>query len=337
VTGASTDLGRALLRRLADRDLPAPPLGLDTAAPPDAPGADWRSVDVRDALLAQRLQGVSTVVHLATSYDPDLDPEERRARNLRGTAAVLESAREAAVQRVVLVTSTAVLANGTGTRVPLTERSPVRAPADGSRRGDLVELERLASHGRLTGIDVVVLRPAPLVGGGTQAYDGELLRGLAAPRLLAVRGVEPLWQLCHVDDLLSALEVAALGRGRGVLTVACDGWLPQTRVEELAGRRRLELPVGVAVSTAGRLHRLGVAPVTSSVLAQLLGPVVVTCPRLRATGWRPTWTNEAALAAHLRALDRPVATGAGTATAAGATVAVVGTAALLRARRRRRR
>jgi nucleoside-diphosphate-sugar epimerase len=328
VTGAEAGLGRALVERLARR--------------PDVAGiVDVDTADVSDPLLAERLAGSATVVHLAVSYDRALDAAARRAVNVRGTAALLEACRTAGVRRVVLVTSVEVYGPrpGRSTRPgrPLTERSPLRAEPDESLTGDLVELERLADHASRTGLEVTVLRPAALVAGALgPAYDGSLLRHLAAPRLLAVRGVEPLWQVCHVDDLLAALELAAVGAVSGRLTVACEGWLPQTAVEAMSGRRRLELPAAVALSTAERLHRLRVTPGSPRELDLLLAPIVVTCARLRAAGWRPQWTNEAALRSHLAA--RPTGgTGTGTYTAAGAAVALVGTAALVRRTRRGRR
>jgi hypothetical protein len=182
-----------------------------------------------------------------------------------------------------------------------------------------------------------VLRPAALVAGALgPAYDGSLLRHLAAPRLLAVKGVEPLWQLCHLDDLLSALELAATGAATGRLTVASEGWLAQAVVERMTGKRRVELPASVAISTAERLHRLRVTPGSPRELDLLLAPIVVTCARLRAAGWTPQWTNEDALRAHVR--TRPTGgAGSGTYTAAGAAVALVGTAALVRRTRRGRR
>ena len=323
VTGAASGIGRALLERLASRpDAPAL-VGVDTGTPPE------------------RLAGVATVVHLAVSYDPGLDRAVRQAINLRGTAALLDACRAAGVRRVVLVTSVDVYGPRPGRSTapgrPLTERSPLRAEPDDSLIGDLVELERLADHASRTGLSVTVLRPAALVPGALgPTYDGSLLRHLAAPRLLAVRGVEPLWQLCHVEDLLSALELAAVGAATGRLTVACEGWMPQSAVEAMTGRRRLELPAAVAISTAERLHRLRVTSGSPRELDLLLAPIVVTCARLRAAGWTPRWTNEEALRSHLR--TRPTRSVADrTGTAAGAAVALVGTAALVRRARRGRR
>lgn len=332
VTGAGSGLGEALLARLAGVGGSGGLIGLDVA-PGRHPGVTWRSADPRDPLLDTRLEGVATLVHLATSYDVSEPASRRRALNVAGTARVLEAARAARVGRVVLVTSADVWGARPDNPVPLLDGAPLRAAADDDTlAGDHVEVERLAAAAR---VPVTVLRPATLVGGALgQAYDGTLLRQLAAPRLLAVRGREPLWQLCHVDDLLAALELAVAGRVTGGLGVGCDGALPQSRVERLAGRRRLELPAGVAVSAAERLHRAGVTTSSPRELDHLLGPLVVAADGLRAAGWRPTWSNEEALGAHLA--TRPGDSRTAAYTAAGATAALLGSAALVRARRRRR-
>lgn len=333
MTGASSGLGRALVERLAARTDLAGLLGID-ATPGRVEGVVWRGVDVRDPLLASRLSGATTVVHLATSYDPTLAPSSRRALNVRGTANVLEAAREVGARRVVLCTSSEVYGARPDNPVPLPDASPLQpTPDDTSLAGDHGEVERLAAHAVRTGLAVTVVRPAPLVG-LPPSYDGTLVRQLSGPRLLSVHGVDPLWQLCHVEDLVSALELAALGVVSGALAVGCEGAIAQSDVERRTGRRRLELPAAVLQSTAQRLQRAGVGTSSPRDLDYLLGPLVVGCDGLRAAGWTAAWTNEAALDAHLAARS---ADGRGTAyTAAGATVALLGTAALVRKARRRR-
>ncbi|CAN5256934.1 SDR family oxidoreductase [soil metagenome] len=320
VTGAADGMGAALLARLAAHP------DVARAIPLDGPGA-------------VPLDGLGTVVHLAVSYDAGADPAARRERTVRGTADLLDSALGAGVRRVVLVTSTDVHAAPDGP-LPAPEDLPLRAEPDSALTADLLELERLAEHGRLTGLDVVVLRPATLVGGPLgAAYDGVLLHTLGGQRLLAVRGVEPLWQLCHTDDLLSALELAATGALGGTAAVASAGWLTQREVEQLSGRRRLELPAGVALSTAERLHRGRLSAGSPAELGRLLHPLVVRTRRLKDAGWTPQWTAQLALIAYLSectaaCFGRAAVAGA---TAPGATVALVGTAALVRRARRRRR
>jgi nucleoside-diphosphate-sugar epimerase len=322
-----------VLEGLAARSDLSRPLGIDVAGA-RVEGALWRRADVRDPALRERLAGVDVVVHLATSYDVHGSPDERRALNVRGTAALLDAAAAARVGRVVLVTSADVYGAVPGNPVPLPDTAPTRAEPGLDLLGDHVEMERLAAA---SGLAVALVRPATLVGGRLgPAYDGALLRQLAAPRLLAARGTEPLWQLCHSEDLVRAIELVVTAGLTGPLPVGCAGFLPQTQVERLAGKRRVELPASVAFGTAERLHRLGVSAASPRELDHLLAPVVVASERLRAAGWTAQWTNEAALAAHLA--DRTGTGGrSGAYTAAGATVALLGTAALVRQARRRRR
>lgn len=311
VTGAREGLGLLVFQRLSGR----------------ADLADVRAIDVGRVPV-----GVDTVVHLATTYDVRLDAAERRALNVDGTRRVLDAARRAGARRVVMVTSAQVYGAAMSNPVPLPDESPVQAPPGEDLLGDHVEMELLAAS---SAVPVGVLRPASLVGGSLgPEYDGPLLRHLAAPRLLAARGSEPQWQVCHLDDLVAAIEVAVAEGLTGPLPVGCDGAIPQSAVERLAGKRRVLLPTAVALSTAERLHRLGVSSSSPRDLDYLLGPVVVASDRLRAAGWAPAWSNEAALRAHLA--DRARGRG-GAYTAAGATVAVLGTAALVRQARRRRR
>ena len=337
VTGAAAGLGRALVERLARAEDLDALIGVDTAGV-RVDGVVWRTADVRDPVLADRLSGVGTVVHLATSFDVWQDAPARRALNVRGTALLLAAARSAGVRRVVLVTSADVYGARPGNPLPLPESAAPRAAVDASLTGEHAEIEALAAPllgPARSGLEVTVLRPATLVGAQLgPGYDGARLQLLSAPRLVALRGTEPLWQLCHADDLLTALELAVRGLVRGPVAVACDGWLAQRDVEAAAGRRRLELPPGIALGTAERLHRLGRSGSPAQELAHLTAPLVVATDALRDAGWSPAWTNEAALRAYLagRASD----TRAGTYTAAGATVALVGTAALVRRARRRR-
>jgi nucleoside-diphosphate-sugar epimerase len=309
VVGPPAGLAGLLAARLADRTDLGGLLVLDE--PPTAAGR----------------AGATTVLHL-TSYDEPAD--------VRRTAAVLDAARRAGCVRAVLVTSAQVYGALPGNAVPLPADAPMRAVADQGVLGLLLEVERLAGSARLQGLDVAVLRPATLVGGQHgAAFDSPMLRQLSAPRLLAARGTEPLWQLCHVEDLLAALELVALSDLTGPVPVASEGWLPQSVVEQITGKRRIELPASVAVSTAERLHRLGVTT-SSRELDHLIAPLVVGSERLRDAGWTPAWSNEAALRAHL-AHQAGSDSHAGAYTAAGATVALLGTAALVRRARRRRR
>jgi nucleoside-diphosphate-sugar epimerase len=354
VTGAAHGVGELLVRRLTASDAVKKVIAIDTIRG-DVPAATWRLADVREPSLVDKLNGVDVVVHIAVDTGLEHDPDVR-STNVRGAAAVLTAAPAAGVDHVVLVTSAMVYGAHPDNPVPLAEDAELRAVADDEVLGDLLEIERLAAQAPRThpGLAVTVLRPALLVGGGV---DSILTRHFEAPRLLAVKGSRMYWQFCHVDDLLSAIELVVSGGldntsadagGSPRLTIAAvgsNGWIEQDDVERITGKRHIELPTAVAFGTAERLHRLGVTPAGSSDLQFIVHPWVVEITRLTAAGWRPTFANDDALAVAVAESSGRLAIGghrlgrrdAAAGAAVGATVALVSTAALVRRARRRRR
>ncbi|MFF6938982.1 SDR family oxidoreductase [Streptomyces lavendulae] len=342
VTGAASGVGAALIARLAESDEVKQVVAIDERRG-DCASAQWHVLDVRDPAIAEKLRGADVVVHLALDLDLETDPAARTAYNVRGTQTVLTAAAAAGVHRVVLCTSAMVYGALPDNDIPLSEDSELRATAEATGVGDLLEIERLGRRAPRAhpGLNVTVVRPAVLVGG----TDTALTRYFESPRLLVVAGSRPTWQFCHVEDLVSALEYAALEKAEGELAVGCEGWLEQEEVEELSGIRRMELPSAVALGAAARLHRIGLTPSPAGDLAYTMHPWVVSVSGLHAAGWRPRWTNEEVLAELLqevagrhtvagRRLGRKdAATAAG---AAGATVALLGAAAAVRRARRRR-
>jgi nucleoside-diphosphate-sugar epimerase len=342
VTGAARGLGHALASRLATGGRVGRVIAIDDHRG-EAPGVTWRIIDVRDPALAGRLAGVDVVVHTDLDLAAGSDPRARRAFNVRGAQTVLTAAAAGGVGRVVLVTSAMVYGARPDNAVPLPEDAPLGADQDGSVVGDLLEIEHLAQRSATAhpGVGITVARPAALVGSG---IDTLITRHFEAPRLLTIKGSAARWQFCHLDDLVSALELAAAGDVTGAFAVGCDGWLEPDELEELTGLKRIELPAGLTFATAQRLYRAGITPAPVHDLHFVVYPWVVDCQVLRAAGWRPGYANADAVGVLLeqraghhavagRRLDRKDAT----ITAAGATVAVIGTAAIVRHARRRRR
>ena len=343
VTGAAGVVGTVLLQRLLETPEVARIIAIDVRRGP-VEGVTWRLGDVRDPSVAQRLKGADAVVHLAVDWALDSSVQQRSELNVRGTRTVVTAAAAAGVKRVVVITSATVYGAFADNPVPLDEAAPLRAVPEGIL-ADLLEMEGVADDARRVhlGLDVVVVRPAALVGKGV---DTLVTRHFASPRLLCIKDADPTWQFCHVDDLASALVIAALGGVTGAVTVGCDGFLTQQRLEDLSGMKRVEVSSALAFATAERLHRVGVTPAPASELAYVMHPLVVPSAALRAIGWRPAYDNEECLRAVLDAVagDRALvgrrigkrdATVA-TASAAGATVAVLGAAAFVRAARRAR-
>ncbi|MGH3157740.1 MAG: NAD-dependent epimerase/dehydratase family protein [Streptosporangiaceae bacterium] len=345
ITGAARGLGHALAVTLAASAQVKRVIAIDDHRG-EATGVTWRVVDVRDPALASRLAEVDVLVHTDLDVAPESDRSARRAFNLRGAQTVLTAAAAGRVSRVILITSAMVYGASRDNPVPLPESAPLAANQDDSLVGDLLEIEELARRAPRVnpGTQITVVRPAALVGPGIDTF---VTRHFEAPRLLTVKGSAPRWQFCHVDDLISALELAVAGQVTGAFAVGCDGWLEQEQVEELSGLRRIELPAGLTFGTAQRLHRVGITPAPATDLHYVMYPWVVDCAILRAAGWQPGYGNETALAdlldertGHHAVVGRRLAGKEVTitaATAASATVAAIGTAAIVRRARRRHR
>ena len=345
VTGAARGIGRALIAQLATSAHVRKVVAIDDHRG-DIPGVTWRVADVRDPALAGRLAGVDVVVHTDLDLAPDSEHRTRRAFNVRGAQTVLTAAAAGRVGRVILVTSAMVYGARADNPVPLPETTPLAADVDSSVAGDLLEIEQLAQRSLRAhpGMELTVVRPAALVGDG---IDTIVTRHFEAPRLLTVKGCEPRWQFCHLDDLISALELAVTGEVAGEFAVGSDGWLGAEAVGELSGLRGIELPASLTFGTAQRLHRVGVTPAPAADLRYVVYPWVVDCATLREAGWHPAYENTQALevllagrVGHHAVAGRRITRKEATITAAGAAAgagAVIGTAAIVRIARRRRK
>jgi nucleoside-diphosphate-sugar epimerase len=337
-------IARALLARAAEGGPidTVVGLGLERGS---ADGVHWRLVDPESPELAASLHGVDALIHVAASTDLSADlrmtARTRRERATRQIQTVVISAAAAGVERLVVVTSAMMYGASPANAVPLQEDAPLAADPDEGMVGDLLAVEQVLRAAREVhpGLAITVVRPAALVGPG---IDTVITRHFEAPRLLTVRGGTPAWQFCHVEDLASALvSTVELGLGP-VVTVGSQGWMTQSEVESVTGMLAVELSESMALGIGQRLHRVGILPFPASDLAFAVYPWAISSATLSEAGWQPTYDNVTCLAALIesirghhamaaRRLDRKdAALGA-----ASAAVALVGTAAIMRRRRRK--
>src|SRR3954471_405286 len=172
VTGASGNVGTALLRRLAGSGA-AEVRGLARRQPPDvAPydGVRWHLTDLGEVaserVLPEFLEGADAVVHLAWALQPGRHPEALRRVNVEGTRRGVRAAVAAGVGHVVHMSSLGAYAPGAAD-TKVTEDWPTTGIPSSQYSRDKAEAERavrelLARHPDVLGSVVrptLVLQP----------------------------------------------------------------------------------------------------------------------------------------------------------------------------------
>ncbi len=347
ITGVGGLIGRRLVAVLAAREDIGRLIGIDRLAPDGltAPALVVQCADVRDPDLADGLEGVDALVHLAFQVDPLHDEDQMRSVNVEGTRNVIEAARSAGVGHVVYLSSVTAYGAHPDNEVPLTEASPIRGTPGFNYAEHKAQIEHwLASRDSDAGPDLTILRAAPVLGPGVQNVISRLFE---APRITLVKGHKPPLQFVHLDDLVAAIVHVLDRRLTGAYNVSAEGWLSLDEVTAIVGRRTVEVPEEVAFSSAERLWRLGIGEQPPGLIRLIMYPFVVDPSRLIETGWQPRHSNRDTLDAFaeehrrylalagVRATKGTVALGATAMAGLAGLAAVSGSRRLLRNRRAR--
>jgi nucleoside-diphosphate-sugar epimerase len=230
------------------------------------------------------------VVWLASA---DADARARRRQSAtEGVTAALAEAREA--RHLVLVSSAMVYGAWANNPVPITEEAVLRPDVEFVYARQLGAVEQLVDEWRLAAPErtVTVLRPA--VGMAAESTVG-LAAALAAGMGQRFGEDDPPAQFLHLDDLASAVVLAAEQRLDGVYNVAPDGWIAGERVRALAGAvPRLKLPDRITEVISNMRWRFQRGPIPPGLRSYTRWTWLVANDRLKAEGWAPTVTNEQA-------------------------------------------
>jgi nucleoside-diphosphate-sugar epimerase len=235
--------------------------------------------------------GTSDVVIWLASADADARARRRQSAT-EGVTVALAEARHA--KHLVLVSSAMVYGAWANNPVPITEEAVLRPDVEFVYARQLGAVEQLADEWRLAlpGRTVAVLRPAvAMAADGTSGLAAALAAGMGQ----RFGEDDPPAQFLHLDDLASAVVLAAEQRLDGVFNVAPDGWVAGERVRALAGAvPRLKLP-DRATEVIGNLRwRFQRGPIPPGLRSYTRWSWLVANDRLQAEGWMPTVTNEQA-------------------------------------------
>lgn len=320
VTGASGNVGSALLRRLrADDDVEVVAVARrlpDRATEPYDAGR-WVTADVaHEAVvptLAAAFRGVDAVVHLAWQIQPSHDEPTLRRTNVDGTRHVLAAAASAGVRRFVHASSVGAYAPGPKDR-PVDESWPTSGVPTSSYSRHKVAAERVLDELAPDAMSVARLRTGLVFQGAAASEIHRYFLGPYAPAGLAGRLRLPAlpvptafrFQALHADDAAEAYRLAARSDAPGAFNVAAGPVLrPDDLAHALGARRSVPLPVAVLRWGAAATWRLRLQPTSEGwVDLAARSPVMSTRRAERELGWWPSTDPRDALVALVEGLRR---------------------------------
>jgi nucleoside-diphosphate-sugar epimerase len=325
VTGASGNVGTALLRRLTDpRHGVAEVRGLARRPPPDIAPYDtvqWHHADLGETdsehVLGEFLDGADAVVHLAWALQPGRRPDLLRQVNVEGTRRVARAATAAGVAHVVHMSSLGAYAPGAGAR-KVTEDWPTTGIPSSQYSRDKSDAERVVRQvvGRRPGTTLTVVRPTlvlqpeaaseigryflgPLLFGAARALPGPVARLLPLP-MPAVTA-----SFVHADDVADALERMLDRRAPGPFNLAAEPLMDANGIARALGTVRVPVPAFVLRTALAAAFAARAVPTEPGWLDLGLGaPALDTARARKLLDWAPVHRGDDVLAQFVAALGK---------------------------------
>lgn len=313
VTGGSGFLGQHLIRMLVEGGHSTIALARSQRAEHAVAAAGATAVrgDLDDVqTLAEGMRGADVVVH-AAAHTAQWGPKSYFERvNVDGTRHVVEAAKTAAVPRVVLVSTEAVLADGRPlVRVDETRPRPGRPVGLYARTKGLAEDLVLAANSET--LTTVAVRPRFVWGPGDATVLPEIAKAAVTGRFAWVDGGHYLTSTCHVANACHGIILAAQRGRAGQAYFLTDG--PPVEMREFLTRYAAtadvtlpdrSVPRWLVAGTAsaaeavwGVLRLKGEPPITRTFVALSGQEMTVVDDKAREElGYEPVLARDAALA-----------------------------------------
>jgi UDP-glucose 4-epimerase len=244
ITGIGGRFGRAVARRLHRHHRI---IGIDRRNVDDLPkDVEHLRVDIRRRGVEDvfRREQLDAVIHLNIMHDPRTRQEEHHAFNLVGTQKIFELCAEHRVPKVVVLSSADVYGPDPNNNQFLTEDAPLMGGQNFEAIRDLIALDMFCNtfFWRHPEIETVILRPVHIVGQVNNAPS----RYLRLERPIAIMGFDPMVQIMHVEDVVSAIERTLIPGVRGVFNLAGPSPVPLSLLFDKLDRNVLRVPETVA-------------------------------------------------------------------------------------------
>lgn len=240
ITGIGGNLGRALARRL-HRECEV--FGIDRRHVRHMPkDINIEMVDIRRRRAEDifRRERLDAVVHLNILHDPRSSQEQHHDFNINGTQKIAALCAEHHVPKLVVLSSANVYGPSPQNDQLMLEDSPLMASQSSAILRDLVSLDMLCNtfFWRYPEIETVILRPAHIIG----PVDNAPSRYFKMRRPPMLLGFDPMIQLIHVEDVVTAIIQALVPGLRGVYNVAGPPPTPLSYIHKQLGRSPVRIP-----------------------------------------------------------------------------------------------
>jgi UDP-glucose 4-epimerase len=301
ITGASGNVGTALLRRLTGT---AELVGVSRRTPPSiAPYRDveWVPADLSEpgvrTRLADAFAGADAVVHCAWIFQPSYDRQLQIRGNQGGSLAVAQAAVDAGVRQLVHLSSLGAYAPG-DPRTPVDESYPTTGVPTSNYSVDKSAVERTLDdfEDRMV---ISRMRPTLVLQDGAASEIGRYFLGPVWPRLLRPSLFKLLpWprdlvtQLVHADDVASAIALVLDQRAGGGFNVAAEPVIDRAEYKRIFGGVGPALPPRLLRTVVDATWRAHLQPTDPGWLDLGMSVPLLDTARLRGMGWLPQYRGD---------------------------------------------
>jgi nucleoside-diphosphate-sugar epimerase len=304
VTGASGNIGSALLRRLlasGEHEI----LGLARRPPDDADSEGtgqltWVSVDLTEdadtAALRDSFSGADAVVHLAWGFQPSHDVGYLEELGVGGTRRVLEAVTASRVPHLIHMSSVGAYSPKQSDD-PVDETWPTGGVPTSPYSRHKSAAERLLDAHQRVDPELAITRMRPGIVGQRSAGSSLLRYGLPAAvpaRAIGLLPVLPLDRrlaipMVHADDVADAIERALGARTPGAFNLAAEPAVTTGDIATALSAKAVHVPatalrVAMSLSWHARIQQVDPGWLDLGYAV----PLMDTTRATRELGWSPT-------------------------------------------------
>lgn len=298
ITGASGNVGTALLRRLADETEVDSVVGVARRAPQwRPPKTTWAEADVATDDLTQVFSGADAVVHLAWLFQPTHRPDMTWQANVVGSVRVLEAVARTQVPTFVYASSVGTYSPRSNLE-PVDESWPTHGWPQAAYSREKAYVERVLDHHEAAHPDrrVVRMRPAFIFQQRSAVQQRRIFMGPFVPTRALRPGRVPVipdpgglrLQTLHAEDAADAYARAVLAPVSGAFNLAAEPVLDMPAIAECLGARTVKVPAAVAragLAGAWHAHLVPASPQLFDLVTRI--PMLDTTRAREVLGWTP--------------------------------------------------